>query len=522
MGKFSRTPTQSSPRSPVTTEATPTLTTFQGAPAFARSAKGELFVLAASNMVSEAGFYENGQVRDTRYRDLIAEVTAVDPGWVARFVPYLRNTMNLRSASLVMAAEYAIARKARGAKLAAPSVRSVVASALMRADEPGEFLAYWQLRTGKKSPSGGVQRGVADAVTRLLSEFAALKYDGVGNPWRLGDVIELVHPEPRGTWQSDLFKYLLDRRHHPKDVQVPESLKVVQSNRVFHETPKGERTLEVAAAAMESAGITWENLAGWLGGPMTAAAWELAIPRMGLFALVRNLRNFDEAGISKASVNYITKRLTDPEQIIRSRMLPMRFLSAYRELGSVRWSAALEEALELTLRNIPALPGNTLVLVDRSGSMSWAKVSEKSKLTCAEAASVFGTAIALRAEKADLIQYGTGHAQIPFRKGDALLPIVSKKFADMGGTNTAEAIRATYHNHDRVILVTDEQASGHRNPLDVIPKHVPAFVWNLAGIKAAHGPYGAGNRHQFAGLSDASFGMIEALEMVNSEADWPF
>jgi hypothetical protein len=54
---------------------------------------------------------------------------------VGRFVPYLRETMHLRSASLVMAAEYV--------RAGGPWGRADVASALRRADEPAEMLAYW-------------------------------------------------------------------------------------------------------------------------------------------------------------------------------------------------------------------------------------------------------------------------------------------------------------------------------------------------------------------------------------------
>jgi hypothetical protein len=56
---------------------------------------------------------------------------------------------------------------------------------------------------------------------------------------------------------------------------------------------KGMRSDRLAAA-----GVTWEALAGWLQGPMDKAAWEAIIPSMGVMALARNLRNFDEAGVS--------------------------------------------------------------------------------------------------------------------------------------------------------------------------------------------------------------------------------
>ena len=49
----------------------------------------------------------------------------------------------------------------------------------------------------------------------LDTQRAALKYDGGGHAWRMGDVLELTHPKPADAAQADLFAWLLDRRHHP-------------------------------------------------------------------------------------------------------------------------------------------------------------------------------------------------------------------------------------------------------------------------------------------------------------------
>src|ERR1035437_7109116 len=83
----------------------PETLTHEGGTGFNREAKSELFLLAVTNMVSENTFYENGKNRDKRFVDLIKQVALEDPDWIARFVPYLRSTMNMRSASIVMAAE---------------------------------------------------------------------------------------------------------------------------------------------------------------------------------------------------------------------------------------------------------------------------------------------------------------------------------------------------------------------------------------------------------------------------------
>ena len=180
------------------------ISTHEGGLGYERDAKSELFLLAVSNFVSEGTFYESAFDRDDRFGRLVAKVTAEDPDWVRRMIPWLRNEAQMRSASLVAAAEYVKA----GGELG----RQVVSAALQRADEPAEMLAYWHQRHGRRVPKP-VKRGVADAVVRLYNERAALKYDGHAKAWRMADVIELVHPEPKDAKQSALFKYLLDKRH---------------------------------------------------------------------------------------------------------------------------------------------------------------------------------------------------------------------------------------------------------------------------------------------------------------------
>lgn len=102
-----------------------------------------------------------------------------------------------------------------------------------------------------------------------------------------------------------------------------------------------------------------------------------------------------------------------------------------------------------SLGNVPALPGRTPVLVDRSGSM-WSPLSDRSLLNRADAAAVFGAALALRAAEAHLVQFGTNSRQVECRKGESVLKIL-ERFGDLGGTDTVQAVRKHYRGHDRVL-----------------------------------------------------------------------
>ncbi|HKD98667.1 MAG TPA: TROVE domain-containing protein, partial [Micromonosporaceae bacterium] len=509
-------------KGPVVTDPTPSGRTFEGAPGYARSTKAELFLLAVTNMVSEDTFYEAGTARDDRFERLVRAATAEDPRWTAELLRWLRTGANMRSASLVGAAEFVKARLDAGE---AGMSRQVVDSVLQRADEPGELLAYWMSRHGRTVPKP-VKRGVADAVGRLYTERNLLKYDTASHGFRFGDVLDVVHAAPhpdKAAWQGDLFRYALDRRHD-RGGEAPASLWMVARRAELAAVPAGERRAWLDAAVargdavewLDRAGMTWESLAGWLGGPLDAAAWEAMMPSMGFMSLLRNLRNFDEAGVSDEVASTVAARLADKEQVKASRQLPMRFLSAYRAAPSLRWSYALEKALYHALSNVPRLKGRTLVLVDTSGSMH-AGFSKDGTLMRWDAAVLFGVALAQRCASADVVSFSTGTKVFPLVKGESLLTSL-ERWRDGGwffgnGTNTAQAVRAHYRSHDRVVILTDEQAhySGSHDVTASVPREVPVYTWNLAGYKFGHAA-GAPNRHTFGGLTDASFSLIPLME----------
>ena len=505
--------------SAVVTDERPSGVTFEGAPGYARDAQGELFLLAVTSFVAEDTFYEAAAERDARLRELVARVAVEDGDWVLRLVRWLRTGVHLRSVALVVAAE------AVRARLAADIVggnRAIVGAALDRADEPGEFLAYWAGRYGRAFPKP-VKRGVADAASRLYTERSLVKYDGQARGFRFADVLELTHPSPRDSGQSALFRHALDRRHDRADA-IPDQLGVLRARQQLLSVPVDQRraVLTQGEQVLTPAAMTWEQVAGWLQGPLDAAAWEALIPSMGYMALLRNLRNFDEAGVSDEVAALVARRLADQDEVARSRQLPLRFLAAHRTAPSLRWGWALERALQASLASVPSLPGRTLVLVDRSGSM-FSRLSRRSVLTRADAAAVFGAALAVRASSADLVEFGTDNRAVRIRRGESVLALADR-FGNLGGTNTAGAVRRHYGGHDRVVIVTDEQAWGGwrgEEPTKAVPERVPVYTFNLAGYQYGHGPSGVANRHTFGGLTDQGFAAIPLLE-AGRDHRWPF
>lgn len=520
----------------------PDTRTALGAAGWTRTPQGELFLLASGALLDgKDHMHELGTDHDNRFVRLVHTVTAHDPQWTADMLGWLRSGGNMRTAALVGAAEFT----AESLRNGTPGARQVVDSVLQRADEPAEIIAYWTTMYGRSLPKP-LKRGIADAVRRLYNGKSLLKWDSAAQGYRFGDVLNLVHAKPDAAkpWQGDVFKYALDRRHHVDTAVPPASNHTLMARKRLMELPVEERRAKVTGpdgpAILTQAGMTWEALAGWLQGPLDKAVWEAMIPSMGIMALIRNLRNFDQAGVSDQVAQRIVSQLTDPATIAESKQFPFRFLAAYtatKNAGSLRWSYPLERALGHSLANVPALPGRTLILVDRSPSMfpdydhMFPNMRMKD-VSRADQAALFGSALAVRAENPTLVEFHGSSREIAVRKGTSVLSLV-EKFGKDWGTNIPAAVSKHYKNHDRVIIITDEQTQagylpsnegGHRvvhTRIDaVVPLNVPVYMWNFAGYQASATPSGNG-RFTLGGLSDQAFKLIPMLE-AGSEGVWPW
>ena len=550
---------------PTTGAAAPDTTNAEGAPAHSRDPLTELYLLAVSYMGTGA-FYETELGRAERYRTLVAQCAVADPDWMARFLPWLRTTAGMRAASVEGGVEAAYAMTRAGV----PGGRGVLASALHRADEPAEALAYARARYGRTLPRA-VSNGLADACTRLYNEFSAGKWDSAEGHYRFGDLIRTLHPRPKDDAQAALFRYL-SRTRTDSGMAIPYELKMVRAARAarMELLGRGKAALEgydteQLRRALKAAGLTWEDLLSLAGETDIEARfmWELCLPYVGYQALVKNLRNLDHLGVSDELAAQAAARIADPEAAARGNMLPLAFWKAHKAVGTLRWGHALEQGLNHTLSNIAPLAGRTLVLADRSGSMFWDSLEELRKrlrdpartmprtqppaahTSLADAAALFASAVAKRAQSADLWWFDNEAHRVGFHRSDSVLTMMGRFGGERGGTDIGGALAAAYQGHDRVIILTDEQDQygarqvrsadwAHQLTLGqarydvlgrvvhepVVPARVPVYVWNLAGYPAGYLPHN-GNRFVFGGLSDASFGMVSQLEH-SGKAVWPF
>jgi hypothetical protein len=517
---------------------------FEGSDASMYGKKSRLMLLALNTFSGEDTYYVKAADRDKEMKDLAVAIGVADPDWMRRFLPWLRNTANIRTSAITLAVDVAMSWVAPNVGI--PGGRALVQSVLQRADEPGEALAY-AMSYGRNVPKP-IKRGIADAATRLYDEFSLLKWDKDGAAIRFGDVLELTHPDSLTPKQSALFKHAIDVRHgrpSVSDVALP----MIAANKTLRGMWSEGHDYITNPMSLKAAGMNWEDVLSALGSKMDKKdLWEALIPNMGYMALLRNLRNMEQAGISAKAIKEVSDRLSDPGQVARSKQFPMRFLSAYRNVVGDAFKFPIEQALQHSLSNIPSLDGRTLILIDTSGSMNGA-MSDRSGLKRWDAAVIFGLALQARCEDAEVVSFsdaqvgyshwsgrstsGTPSKVFPAIKGETLLRGIERwdkgGFFLGAGTDTAGAVNRHFVDsrgvlgaggHKRIIILTDEETQSG-NPYARVPDSVIKVDVNLAGYGHSHAPKETKNLIKLAGLTDSMFTMIPWLEAGLDES-WPF
>jgi hypothetical protein len=422
--------------------------THEGGPAKIIAPELQLRRSVMACLLWEDQFYEDGVEIAGRIAELVPKVEA---GKVADMAIEARERMNLRHAPLLLVRE--MARHATHRAL----VGETLARVIQRADELTEFLAiYW--KGGRVPLSGQVKKGLAAAFGKF-DAYQLAKYDRPG-PVRLRDVLFLSHAKPRDEAQAEVWKGLVEAKLTPPD------------------------TWEVALSAGADKRMAWGRL--------------IQERKLGALALLRNLRNMRAAGVEEDLVlGAIRSMRTD-------RVLPFRFIAAARH--APQWEEALEAAMIKSLRERPKLMGETVLLVDVSGSMT-APLSHRSEMLRTDAA--YGLAILLReiAERASIYSFSDKLVEVPARHGFALRDAIDRSQLH-NGTYLGTALAAMQDQCDRLIVITDEQAH------DKVPApRGRGYVINVGSFKNG---VGYGRWVHIDGWSEAVIDYIRSLEELNA------
>ncbi len=319
---------------------------------------------------------------------------------VAAWARDAKDGLKLRTTPQVLLAVAAALPKTRG------FVPRYAPAIIQRADEIRQvFGVYRDLFMAKAAAEGHKHRGalphgLRKALALALatqSDYALLKYNGgerptfadvlmmVGGSAKIGTFLRRATGSHRDHWpvSKAMFEFLVNGRY--VEAGLPP---ILAARRQFFAT---KNPTDVTPGLIREAGLTWENVVSHLGN--AAAVWELCIGVMGEMALTRNLRNFEQAGIAAEAWDAVEARMLAVEDSVQ---LPFRYFSAEREVTGDRAKALLAKLMDRAVAKLADLPGDTLVLVDNSGSALGCAVSKRSDLRVADAGNTLAAVLAKR------------------------------------------------------------------------------------------------------------------------------
>ena len=183
-------------------------------------------------------------------------------------------------------------------------------------------------------------------------------------------------------------------------------------------------------------------------------------------AILRNLRNIIDAGVSNEHMEKVWKAIEDPDAVRKSKQLPFRFLSAYKAVSEVRNVGsraydALENAVDAAVNNIPKLPGSTVIAVDVSGSMS-SPVSQKSDIRCVEIGMMLGLIANRICANSLFYSFDTRIEKYALSSRAGILETCIRNAACGGGTDMGLPFEAMIRDRvkaDRVIVISDNMCN---------------------------------------------------------------
>lgn len=395
----------------------------------------------------EDSFYESGESVADRITTLSTQVTGEE---LAALAIEARVEHNLRHVSLLLAVRL-IECGHRSL------VRATVTNVIQRADELAEILAlYW--RNGKRPLAKQFKLGLADAFNKF-DAYALAKYNREKDI-SLRDVMFLTHVRPVG--------------RHPKTryTRTERALERAGKRDYQYTLTPGEKLMKQLAEDTLEAPNTWEVRLS--GGEDKCEVFEDLIKtnQIGYLALLRNLRNMEQAGVDRALVKAAIRARKGAQ-----RVLPFRYTAAARHAPS--FEADIDYALVQCIADLPKLKGRTVVLVDVSGSMD-DELSAKSDLRRIDAAATLASMI--NADDLRVFTFTDTVKEAPARRGMAGVDAILKNQPN-GGTElfgAVEVINQTVE-YDRIIVITDEQATGgiiHGRMLGRGPKTLPKPLIN--------------------------------------------
>lgn len=428
----------------------PTVKNFMNEDAFLLAPKEEFISSIMTTFLSKDGsYYESSDEEVNRILSLLEKI---DPLFACKAAIYARENGNMRSISHLLGA--ALAKHISGQEYAKRFYNRLI----VRADDMSEIVSAYASLNGmslkdiKKIPNS-IKKGFKEALERL-DAYQIDKYKMKNREVSLIDLIRLFHPKGNQK-NAEAFKRLVNG----------ESLEGLYETKILEKEMTKAGQLTKNATEDEKKEAKHEAISEVLGN----------VKGMPIMNLIRNLRNIILYAPDKVEDACAQLRIKD--KILKSRLLPFRFATAYAEVEKMTWDKpdtdtaiafesdkakneltkaqfnnlkrsvldALEDAIQYSVGNIPELEGNVAILVDHSGSCRGdaggsSAVSAFSKTSTAMIGNLFGSMMAYRQKNVYIGLFGDKLIDVPMDRNMKMLDFNKVSFDKGaycgGGTET--------------------------------------------------------------------------------------
>lgn len=409
------------------------------APAYAYGPEHKLAQLAATGTLQD-NFY--GQA-ETQLDEVLKAAQACDPRFVAKAALYARSRGAMKDMPALLTAYLTVAEP----DLAVPVFGKTIDNGRMLRSFVQIMRSGAVGRTSLGSrPKRLVQLWLEQASVRALMQAAT------GSDPSLADVVRMVHPKPADEGRRAFYAWLIGK---PYDVAaLPAEIAAFEA---WKRTRKG---------ALPDVPFEWLTAV-----PLTAKQWATLASRMGWQALRINLNTLARNGAwgVKGVTDAVAARLVDRDALRKVRPLPYQLMVALGQVGDgvpLKVQAALEEALELSLRGVPKVPGRVVVCPDVSGSMNTPvtgyRKGASSKVRCIDVAALVAAAVLRRNPDAEVIPFE--QMVVPLTLDPrARVAVNAQRLAAIGGGGTNVSaplaqLNARGAKVDLVVIVSDNES----------------------------------------------------------------
>ncbi|QIA02710.1 RNA-binding protein [Pseudomonas fluorescens] len=409
------------------------------AAAYAYTPKHQLAQLAVTGCLNST-FYASAQSQLDQVLKLVAEL---DSRFVANAALYARQKGHMKDMPALLLAALTAQRSA------------LVPEVFGQVVDSGKMLRNFVqiLRsgaTGRRSlgsqPKRLVQNWLNSATERQLLQAS------IGNQPSLADVVKMVHPKPSEAWREAFFAWVIGK---PVDAQA---LPALTRDLLAFRSGASDQVPEVPFQLLGNETLSKEQ-------------WAAQARNMGWQGLRINLNTLARHGAFEVPgcTEYVAARLADPEAVAKARVYPYQLLAAYRMVGDdvpALIREALQDALELSLTNVPKLPGAVVVCPDVSGSMGSPLTGYRQGATtavrCIDVAALITAAVLRKQPTARVMPFEWKVVDITLNPRDSVISNAEKLAGIFGGGTCCSAplkkLADSKARVDTLIMVSDNES----------------------------------------------------------------